>query len=114
MPVAEHTSRAVVGTAIAVAFARNPMSMAYVANDVQLHSQGRFLLGLGSQVKPHIERRFALPWSHPARRMKEDVQAMRAIWAAWDSGERLAVRGGFYSHTPMTPVFSPAPHPQPP
>jgi probable F420-dependent oxidoreductase len=110
MPVAEHTSRVAVGTAIAVAFARNPMSMAYVANDLQVHSEGRFLLGLGSQVKPHIERRFAMPWSHPARRMREYVQALQAIWAAWNSGERLAFRGEFYSHTLMTP-FSPAPSP---
>ena len=111
MPVAEHTSRVAVGTAIAVAFARNPMSMAYVANDLQVHSEGRFLLGLGSQVKPHIERRFAMPWSHPARRMREYVQALRAIWAAWNTGERLAFRGEFYSHTLMTPFFSPAPSP---
>lgn len=111
MPVAEHTSRLAVGTAIAVAFARNPMTTAYVANDLQVHSKGRFLLGLGSQVKPHIERRFAMPWSHPARRMREYVQALRAIWAAWDTGERLAFRGEFYSHTLMTPFFSPAPSP---
>jgi probable F420-dependent oxidoreductase len=111
MPVAEHTSRVAVGTAIAVAFARNPMSMAYVANDLQVHSHGRFLLGLGSQVKPHIERRFAMPWSHPARRMREYVQALRAIWAAWNTGERLAFRGEFYSHTLMTPFFSPGPNP---
>ena len=111
MPVAEHTSRVAVGTAIAVAFARNPMSTAYVAGDLQVHSEGRFLLGLGSQVKPHIERRFAMPWSHPARRMREYVQALRAIWTAWDTGERLAFRGEFYSHTLMTPFFSPAPSP---
>ncbi|GAA5119196.1 LLM class F420-dependent oxidoreductase [Pseudonocardia adelaidensis] len=111
MPVAEHTSRVAVGTAIAVAFARNPMSTAYVANDLQVHSEGRFLLGLGSQVKPHIERRFAMPWSHPARRMREYVQALRAIWSAWNTGERLAFRGEFYSHTLMTPFFSPAPSP---
>jgi probable F420-dependent oxidoreductase len=111
MPVAEHTSRLAVGTAIAVAFARTPMTMAYVANDLQVHSQGRFLLGLGSQVKPHVERRFAMPWSHPARRMREYVQALRAIWAAWDTGERLAFRGEFYSHTLMTPFFSPEPSP---
>ncbi|MHA6620646.1 TIGR03617 family F420-dependent LLM class oxidoreductase [Pseudonocardia sp. DLS-67] len=111
MPVAEHTSRVAVGTAIAVAFARNPMSTAYVAGDLQVHSEGRFLLGLGSQVKPHIERRFAMPWSHPARRMREYVQALQAIWTAWDTGERLAFRGEFYSHTLMTPFFSPAPSP---
>jgi probable F420-dependent oxidoreductase len=110
MPVAEHTSRVAVGTAIAVAFARTPMTMAYVANDLQAHSEGRFLLGLGSQVKPHIERRFGMPWSHPARRMREYVQALRAIWTAWSTGERLAFRGEFYSHTLMTPFFSPAPN----
>ena len=111
MPVAEHTSRVALGTAIAVAFARNPMSTAYTAHDLQVHSQGRFLLGLGSQVKPHIERRFAMPWSHPARRMREYVQALRAIWSAWETGERLAFRGEFYSHTLMTPFFTPAPSP---
>jgi probable F420-dependent oxidoreductase len=111
VPVAEHTSRIAVGTSIAVAFARNPMSTAYVAHDLQVHSQGRFLLGLGSQVRPHIERRFAMPWSHPAPRMREFVQAMRAIWAAWNDGEHLNFRGDFYSHTLMTPFFSPAPSP---
>ncbi|HYH29049.1 MAG TPA: LLM class F420-dependent oxidoreductase [Pseudonocardia sp.] len=111
MPVAEHTSRVALGTAIAVAFARNPMSTAYTAHDLQVHSQGRFLLGLGSQVKPHIERRFAMPWSSPARRMREYVQALRAIWAAWNDGERLAFRGEFYSHTLMTPFFTPEPSP---
>lgn len=111
MPVAEHTEHLSVGTAIAVAFARNPMSMAYVAHDVQVHSQGRLLLGLGSQVRPHIERRFQMPWGHPAPRMREYVQAMRAIWAAWDTGERLNFRGDFYSHTLMTPFFSPEPSP---
>jgi probable F420-dependent oxidoreductase, MSMEG_2256 family len=111
IPVAEHTERLTVGTAIAVAFARNPMSMAYVAHDVQVHSRGRFLLGLGSQVRPHIERRFGMPWGHPAPRMREYVQAMRAVWAAWNDGARLNFRGDFYSHTLMTPFFSPAPSP---
>ncbi len=113
MPVAEHTEHVSVGTAIAVAFAfaRNPMSMAYVSHDVQVHSQGRFLLGLGSQVKPHIERRFQMPWGNPAPRMREYVQALRAIWASWETGERLNFRGDFYSHTLMTPFFSPEPSP---
>jgi probable F420-dependent oxidoreductase len=111
VPVAEHTSRLTVGTAIAVAFARNPMSTAYVAHDLQVQSQGRFLLGLGSQVRPHIERRFSMPWSHPAPRMREFVQALRAIWASWNDGEPLNFRGDFYSHTLMTPFFSPAPSP---
>lgn len=111
VPVAEHTSRVAVGTAIAVAFARSPMTTAYIAHDLQVHSEGRFLLGLGSQVRPHIERRFAMPWSHPAPRMREYVQALRAIWAAWNEGGRLSFRGDFYSHTLMTPFFSPAPSP---
>ena len=111
MPLAEHTEHMALGTGIAVAFARNPMSMAYAAHDVQMHSQGRLLLGLGSQVRAHIERRFQMPWSHPAPRMREYVQAMRAIWKAWDEGEKLDFRGDFYSHTLMTPFFSPAPNP---
>jgi probable F420-dependent oxidoreductase len=111
MPVVEHTEHLSVGTAIAVAFARNPMSMAYLAHDLQMHAQGRFLLGLGSQVKPHIERRFQMPWSHPAARMREYVQALRAIWASWQTGERLDFRGEFYSHTLMTAMFSPGPSP---
>ena len=96
-----------IGTAIAVAFSRNPMSMAYTAHDLQLMSEGRFLLGLGSQVKPHIERRFGMPWSSPAARMREFVEAMQAIWRAWNTGEQLDFRGEFYSHTLMTPFFSP-------
>jgi probable F420-dependent oxidoreductase len=111
VPVAEHTERISIGTAIAVAFARTPMTTAYVAHDLQVHSRGRFLLGLGSQVRPHVERRFAMPWSHPARRMREFVQALRAIWRAWDGDERLNFRGEFYTHTLMTPFFSPPPSP---
>lgn len=108
MPVAEHTSRVEVGTGIAVAFARNPMTMAQVSYDLQVHAQGRLLLGLGSQIKPHIERRFSMPWSSPAARMREYIQAMRAIWTAWETGERLNFRGDFYTHTLMTPFFTPA------
>jgi probable F420-dependent oxidoreductase len=83
---AEHTERIELGTGIAVAFARNPMTMATVSNDLQLHSKGRFMLGLGSQIKPHIEKRFSMPWSHPAPRMREYVLAMREIWSAWNEG----------------------------
>jgi probable F420-dependent oxidoreductase len=108
---AENTSRIELGTGIAVAFARNPLSMATVANDLHLHSKGRFLLGLGSQIKPHIEKRFSMPWSHPAARMREYVMAMRAIWSAWNEGTKLAFRGDFYTHTLMTPMFSPSPNP---
>lgn len=108
---AEHTDRLEVGTAIAVAFARSPMQLAYTAHDLQAYSGGRFSLGLGSQIKPHIERRFAMPWSRPAARMREYVSALRAIWAAWNDGEKLDFRGDFYTHTLMSPFFSPPPAP---
>ena len=98
-------------TAIAVAFARNPMTTAVLANDLQLVSGGRFVLGLGSQVKPHIERRFSMPWGQPAKRMREYVAALRAIWASWETGGRLDFRGEFYGHTLMSPMFSPGPNP---
>src|SRR5215472_7741816 len=81
------------GTAIVVAFARSQMSLAAQANDLQLLSRGRLLLGLGSQIKPHITRRFSMPWSHPAPRMKEFIAATRAIWNAWATGEKLDFRG---------------------
>ena len=106
---AEHSSRLEVGTSIAVAFARNPMTVANLGWDLQTYSQGRFNLGLGSQIQPHIERRFSMPWSHPVRRMREFVLAMRAIWACWQDGTKLAFEGEFYTHTLMTPMFAPAP-----
>jgi probable F420-dependent oxidoreductase len=108
---AEHTERIKLGTGIAVAFARNPMNLAVVANDLQTQSKGRFMLGLGSQIKPHIEKRFSMPWSHPAPRMREMIQAIRAIWASWSDSSRLAFRGEFYRHTLMTPMFDPGPNP---
>ncbi len=94
-----------------MAFARNPMTLATVANDLQTLSEGRFMLGLGSQIKPHIEKRFSMPWSHPAARMRELVLAIRAIWTSWAEGTRLAFRGDFYRHTLMTPMFDPGPNP---
>ena len=109
MLAAEHTGRMALGTAIAVAFARSPMQLAYTAHDLQGYSGGRFILGLGSQVKPHIERRFSMPWSHPAPRMREFIMAMRAIWSAWNDGTKLSFRGDFYQHTLMTSFFSPPP-----
>ncbi|HZT65677.1 MAG TPA: LLM class F420-dependent oxidoreductase [Acidimicrobiales bacterium] len=109
--VAEHTDRLDIGTAIAVAFARNPMNLAMMANDLQWQSKGRFNLGLGSQIKPHIEKRFSMPWSHPAPRMRELVLAMRAIWASWNDRAKLDFRGDFYTHTLMTPFFDPGPNP---
>jgi probable F420-dependent oxidoreductase len=108
---ARATSRITLQSAIAVAFARTPMTLAVQANDAQLISAGRFQLGLGSQVKPHIERRFAMPWSRPAARMEEFIAAVRAIWQAWATGERLAFTGQFYRHTLMTDFFNPGPNP---
>jgi probable F420-dependent oxidoreductase len=104
---AEHTREMELGTSIAVAFARNPMTLAHLAWDLQAFSGGRFLLGLGSQIKPHITKRFSMPWSHPAARMRELIQAIRAIWATWLDGDALAFRGEFYTHTLMTPFFTP-------
>jgi probable F420-dependent oxidoreductase len=104
---AEHTSRIELGTSIAVAFARNPMTLANIGWDLQYFSQGRFVLGLGSQIKPHIEKRFSMQWSSPAARMREFVLAMRAIWDTWLNGTKLDFRGEFYKHTLMTPFFTP-------
>jgi probable F420-dependent oxidoreductase len=109
MLAVEHSTSAEVGTAIAVAFARNPMTVAMAGHDLQRYSGGRFILGLGSQIKAHIEKRFSMPWSHPAPRMREFIAAMRAIWRAWNDGERLAFRGDYYQHTLMTPFFAPPP-----
>jgi probable F420-dependent oxidoreductase len=108
---AEQTVHLRLGTAIAIAFARNPMTLAQIGNDLQLLSQGRFTLGLGSQIRPHIQRRYSMPWSHPAARMRELVLAIRAIWDAWDGVAPLDFRGDFYTHTLMTPVFDPGPNP---
>ncbi len=104
------TSRIELGTGILVAFGRSPMITATQANDVQRLSRGRLLLGIGSQIKPHIEKRYSMPWSHPAPRMREYIMAMRAIWSAWNDGTTLNFRGEYYRHTLMTPFFSPAPH----
>jgi probable F420-dependent oxidoreductase len=87
------TSRVEIGTGIAVAFARSPMTLAVAANDLQLVSEGRFLLGLGSQIKPHITHRFSMPWSHPAARMREYVLALRAIWDCWAGDTPLHFAG---------------------
>ena len=107
---AEHTERLELGTGIAVAFARSPMTTAVSAYDLQRFSKGRFMLGLGSQIKPHIEKRFSMPWSQPAARMREFIFAMRAIWDCWMNGTKLDFRGDFYSHTLMTPFFNPGPN----
>jgi probable F420-dependent oxidoreductase len=108
---ASATEKLEFGTSIAVAFARNPMTLAVLANDLQLLTKGRFMLGMGSQIKPHITKRFSMPWSHPAPRMRELILAIRAIWKTWETGEPLAFRGEFYTHTLMTPFFDPGPNP---
>ena len=105
------TSSIQLGTCIALAFARNPMTTAIAANDLQLLSGGRLVLGLGSQIKAHVTRRFSMPWSHPAPRMREFVLAMRAIWAAWAGDAPLDFSGDFYTHTLMPPFFNPGPNP---
>ena len=108
LTLASHsTEKLTLGTAIAVAFARTPMTTAHTAWDLQQLSGGRFILGLGTQIKPHIEKRYGMPWSKPAARMREYVQALRAIWHSWATGDRLDFRGDFYTHTLMTPAFSP-------
>jgi probable F420-dependent oxidoreductase len=104
------TRKVELGTAIAVAFARNPMTTAAAADDLQALSGGRVHLGLGTQIKAHITRRFSMPWSHPAPRMREYVLALRAIWDTWHTGAPLRVEGEFYRHTLMTPMFTPQPH----
>ncbi len=108
---AEHTERLELGTGIVVAFGRNPMITANVAWDLNVYSRGRFLLGLGSQIKPHIEKRYSMPWSHPAPRMREFISALHAIWDSWQNGTKLDFRGDFYTHTLMTPFFNPGPSP---
>lgn len=111
---ADCTSTIQLGTAIAVAFARSPMQTAYTAWDLARYSQGRFILGLGTQIKPHIERRFAMPWSQPAARLREYILALRHIWEVWQNGGRLNFRGEFYKLTLMAPFFNPGPIDHPP
>ena len=94
-------------TGIAVAFPRSPMVTAMTAWDLQAASRGRFVLGLGSQIKPHIERRFGTPWSAPGPRMREYIESLRAIWGTWERGEPLAYEGKHYRFSLMTPNFTP-------
>jgi probable F420-dependent oxidoreductase len=105
------TSTMRLGTAVAIGFARNPMVLANIGYDLQLLSGGRFVLGLGSQIRPHIEKRFSETWSRPAARMRELVLAVRAIWARWEGTSDLRFEGEFYRHTLMTPAFDPGPNP---
>lgn len=110
MIAADRSTRLQLGTAVAVAFARSPMTMATAANDLNTFSQGRFVLGLGSQIQTHIRRRFGMPWSAPAERMREYIEALRAIWHCWSTGDKLDFRGAHYQHTLMTPMFTPQPN----
>jgi len=104
---AQHSKRLQLVTSVAVAFSRNPMTMAVQAHDLNAFSGGRFLLGLGSQVKPHIERRFSMPWHKAAAQMREFIEAMQAIFDCWYNGERLDYQGEYYQHTLMPATFTP-------
>jgi probable F420-dependent oxidoreductase len=104
------THRIALGTGVALALARNPMTVAMQAHELQVLSEGRFVLGLGSQVRAHITRRFSMPWSRPAARMREFVLALKAIWDCWNDGVPLDFVGDLYTHTLMPPQFAPDPH----
>lgn len=104
---AEHSDRLELITSIAVAFARSPMLIANLGHDINAFAKGRLTIGLGSQIKPHITKRFSMPWGAPAAKMRELVLAMRAIWANWYDGAPLQFVGKYYTHTLMTPAFTP-------
>ncbi|MBI5650609.1 MAG: TIGR03617 family F420-dependent LLM class oxidoreductase [Chloroflexi bacterium] len=106
---AEHTTRIELGTSIAVAFPRSPTVLAHIAWDLAAASQGRFILGLGTQVKAHIERRFGMTWESPAKKLREMILAMRALWDCWQGDGRINFRGEFYKLTLMSPFFNPGP-----
>jgi len=106
---AEHAPELDIATGIAVAFPRNPMHLAYQSWDLQKFSNGKFLLGIGSQIKPHIEKRFGVEFSPPAARMREYIQALKAIFDCWQNGSKLDFQGKYYRHTLMTPMFNPGP-----
>jgi probable F420-dependent oxidoreductase len=112
--IAEHTRKLNFGTAIAVSFARSPATLAYTARDLAAQSNGRFILGLGTQVKAHIERRFGMPWPESVTgKLREQIQAMRALWDTWQNGTKLNFRGEYYKLTLMSPFFTPPPLPSP-
>ena len=104
---AQETENIELVTSIAVAFARTPMNLANIGHDLNSFSKGRFVLGLGSQIRPHITKRFSMPWSRPAARMREFILAMRAIWDCWHNGVPLTFQGEFYTHSLMTTMFTP-------
>jgi len=105
--IAEHTARLNFGTAIAVSFARSPANLAYTAWDLAAQSGGRFILGLGTQVKAHIERRFGQPWPEsPVNKLREQIEVIRALWDCWQNGTKLNYRGEYYKITLMSPFFN--------
>ena len=106
---ATSTSRVTLETHVAIAFPRSPMVLAYTARDLQDLSRGRFRLGLGTQVKGHIERRFSARWEAPGPKLREYVQSLKHIWACWQQGQKLAFQGKFYRFSLMTPFFNPGP-----
>jgi probable F420-dependent oxidoreductase len=109
---AEHTERITLLTNIAVAFARSPMDLTVTANDLQAMSKGRFVLGVGTQIRPHIEHRYSMRWSgSPLGQVRDLIEAVRAIQTAWQDGTPLQHRGEHYRHTLMTPMFDPGPNP---
>ncbi|MBV6449936.1 MAG: hypothetical protein MHPDNHAH_00649 [Anaerolineales bacterium] len=112
--IAEHTTRLNFGTAVAVSFARSPANLAYTAWDLAAQSGGRFILGLGTQVKAHIERRFGQVWPEsPVNKLREQIQVIRAFWDHWQNGTKLNYRGEYYKITLMSPFFNPGPLPHP-
>ncbi len=115
--LSEHTRRLGYGTAVAIAFARSPATLAYTAWDLAQASQGRFILGLGTQIKAHVERRFGMPWPESVvGKLREQIQAIRAFWNAWQNNAPLDFRGEYYKLTLMSPFFNPGPiqHPDVP
>ena len=110
----EHTSRVLLGTSIAVVFPLSPMTVAYMSWELQKYSQGRFQLGMGSQVKDHIERRFSVPWLPPGPRMREYVLALNAIWESFQKGSPLRFQGEHYNFSLIAPHFNPGPIDYPP
>jgi probable F420-dependent oxidoreductase len=110
--IAEHSQKMEFGTAIAVSFARSPADLAYTAWDLAAQSGGRFILGLGTQVKGHIEKRFGLPWPEsPVNKLREQIQVMRAFWDCWQNGTKLRFDGEYYKIKLMSPFFNPGPLP---
>lgn len=110
VPATLATEKVSLATSVAIAFPRSPMIVAGLAWGLQENSGGRFALGLGTQVRGHNERRFSVPWSPPAPRLAEYVEALRAIWRCWEKGEKLAFEGQHYTFTLMTPEFAQAPN----